>query len=151
MPSSFIGFNFEILFSILRIFSIGKLRKVWTRFESSPLLWTSNWAKAKTKYQLLVQLPTSRKQTRKFWPGLVLRFWAIPGLSFIYFRSFQTPKQLLQKIIVKKYPSWGSNSWLLNHVSPHMTTRPRTKPVKKYFRIILHFDRRGKSHCWSPV
>ena len=60
--------------------------------------------------------------------------WAIPGLFFVYFRSFQTNiNTILQQTNVKKCPSsirrWDSNPWPSDHESPPITTRPGLPPI----------------------
>ena len=54
--------------------------------------------------------------------------WAILGIYFIYFRSFQTTVKISQQMKAKNDPSnvrcRNSNSWPLNLESPPITIRP---------------------------
>ena len=71
-----------------------------------------------------------------------LKKWAIPGLFFVYFRSFQTNiNTILQQINVKKCPSsirrWDSNPWPSDHESPPINTRPGLPPFcSQYYRAF---------------
>ena len=58
---------------------------------------------------------------------VLFKKWAIPGLSFIYFRLFKQTLQFLYQINVKnvhpEYSGWYSNPCPLEHESPPITTR----------------------------
>ena len=69
---------------------------------------------------------------------------AILGLFFHFFSSFQTSITILTKNKCEKCPSstwcWDSNSQLLEHESPTITTRPVANLIK-HFMIVNYDDR----------
>ena len=70
--------------------------------------------------------------------------WANPGLFFVYFQSFQTNKQFLQKINVKNCPSsirhLDSNPQPFEHEMSPITTRPGLPPKKCCMYFCVYFS-----------
>ena len=74
---------------------------------------------------------------------VLFKKWAIPGLSFIYFRLFKQTLQFLQQINVKNaHLVYGAvirthNLW---NESPPITTRPELPPYKVVFSFPWAFS-----------
>ena len=74
-----------------------------------------------------------------------LKKWAIPGLFFVYFRSFsQNINTILQQINLKKCPSsiehWDSNTRPSECESPPISTRQGLPPYSVNFTLCNFFS-----------
>ena len=104
-------------------------------------------------------LPDSCKKLTKFvwhrfrdwknWRNLVFSKSTIPGLFFIYLRSWSSNNTIIQKNKSQKWPTlwWDFNSQPLDYQSHPITTRPGLLPVEaiscsfKCCREIIFFTR----------
>ena len=77
--------------------------------------------------------------------AIFLKKWAIPGLFFVYFRSFsQNINTILQQINLKKCPSsiehWDSNTRPSECESPPISTRQGLPPYSVNFTLCNFFS-----------